>query len=162
MSMFVNTVDVIGDNALTDSIIEKSITEYQDDGITTIGVYTFYKCTALTKVKFPAVTNIGGYSFQFCTALKSVDFTAVTKIENVTFYGCNALTSVIIRNTSMCALGGAGVFTMANNFFIYVPSALVDAYKAATNWSSFAQRFRALEDYTVDETITGELDPTKI
>lgn len=40
--------------------------------------------------------------------------------------------------------------------------ALVDSYKAATNWSTYATQFRALEDYTVDGTITGELDSTKI
>jgi hypothetical protein len=46
--------------------------------------------------------------------------------------------------------------------YIYVPADLVDSYKAATNWSTFAAQFRALEDYTVDGTITGELDITKI
>jgi hypothetical protein len=39
---------------------------------------------------------------------------------------------------------------------------LVDEYKAATNWSTYAGRIRALEDYTVDGTITGELDESKI
>lgn len=39
---------------------------------------------------------------------------------------------------------------------------LVDTYKADTNWSTYAAQFRALEDYTVDGTITGELDESKI
>ena len=34
--------------------------------------------------------------------------------------------------------------------------------QAATNWSTYAAQFRALEDYTVDGTTTGELDETKI
>ena len=46
--------------------------------------------------------------------------------------------------------------------YIYVPSALVDSYKSATNWSTYATQFRALEDWTVDGTITGELDWDKI
>ena len=52
--------------------------------------------------------------------------------------------------------------------YIYVPKALLsddDAtkdYRRATNWSTYADQFRALEDYTVDGTITGELDPSKI
>jgi hypothetical protein len=52
--------------------------------------------------------------------------------------------------------------------YFYVPRALLsddDAkkdYRRATNWSNFATQFRALEDYTVDGTTTGELDPNKI
>jgi hypothetical protein len=33
---------------------------------------------------------------------------------------------------------------------------LLESYKITTNWSSFATQFRALENYTVDGTITGE------
>jgi hypothetical protein len=46
--------------------------------------------------------------------------------------------------------------------YIYVPSPLVEGYKAATNWSAFASQFRVLEDYTVDGTTMGALDPNKI
>jgi hypothetical protein len=46
--------------------------------------------------------------------------------------------------------------------YIYIPSALIENYKGATDWSNYADQFRALEDYTVDGTITGELDETKI
>jgi hypothetical protein len=31
--------------------------------------------------------------------------------------------------------------------YIYVPAALVDSYKAATNWSTYAEQIRAIEDY---------------
>ena len=46
--------------------------------------------------------------------------------------------------------------------YIYVPSALIDSYKAATNWTTFSTQFRALENYTLDGTINGLLDPSKI
>ena len=46
--------------------------------------------------------------------------------------------------------------------YIYVPRAMVDTLKSATNWSTYATQIRALEDYTVDGTITGELDESKI
>lgn len=46
--------------------------------------------------------------------------------------------------------------------YIYVPRALVDSYKTAENWSTFASQFRALEDYTVDGTVTGDLGESKI
>ena len=31
--------------------------------------------------------------------------------------------------------------------YIYVPATLVDTYKAATNWSTYANKIRAIEDY---------------
>ena len=34
--------------------------------------------------------------------------------------------------------------------------------KTASIWSTYASQIRALEDYTVDGTVTGELDPSKI
>ena len=29
----------------------------------------------------------------------------------------------------------------------YVPTSLVDTYKSATNWSTYAEQIRAIEDY---------------
>jgi hypothetical protein len=46
--------------------------------------------------------------------------------------------------------------------YIYVPAARVNNYKSATYWKDYAAQIRALEDYTVDGTITGALDPNKI
>ena len=31
--------------------------------------------------------------------------------------------------------------------YVYVPSALVNSYKSATNWSTYADQIRAIEDY---------------
>ena len=43
-----------------------------------------------------------------------------------------------------------------------VPAALVESYKTATNWAAYwgygNNKFLALEDYTVDGTVTGEID----
>lgn len=38
--------------------------------------------------------------------------------------------------------------------YIYVPQSLVDQYKAATNWATYANQIRAIEDYP---EITGEV-----
>lgn len=38
-------------------------------------------------------------------------------------------------------------YTGDNPGYIYVPKALVEEYKTATNWSVFADKFRAIEDY---------------
>ena len=36
MTDFTNTIDVVGDEALSDSIIERTITEFKDDHVITV------------------------------------------------------------------------------------------------------------------------------
>lgn len=43
--------------------------------------------------------------------------------------------------------------------YVYVPRDMIETLQSATNWS--ALQFRALEDYTVDGTTTGEFDDEK-
>lgn len=212
MSEFINTIDVLGDDAVIDSIINRTITEFKDNMVTIVEQYAFYKCTALTdvgvlnattiktnsfaycssleRVELPQVTAFtGGGQFQDCTALKKVKLPALNyastgyefrncsslrildtlgawNISSNTFRGCSSLIALIQRGEkiptlkSNTAFNGTPIASGAG--YIYVPRALVDSYKAATNWSAYATQFRALEDYTVDGTTTGDLDETKI
>ena len=174
MSIFVNTVDSIGDEALTNSIIDRSITEIRDNYATSIGDYAFQSCSALTTVDFPAVTSIGSYAFYSCSKLKAadfpmvtsiidnsafngcselttVDFPAATRIGNSAFYSCSKLTALILRSATMATLSNTNAFSStpikSGTGYIYVPAALVDSYKAANNWSTYANQIRAIEDY---------------
>lgn len=139
--------------------------------VTFVGNYAFDMCTSLKVVKLPAVTSFGTLQpFQGCKSLTTFDITAATSIgngNNNMFNGCTSLKSVLIRNSStMCALQNTAIFSntliASGTGYIYVPSSLIDTYKANGNWSTYANQFRALEDYTVDGTITGELDESKI
>ena len=166
MAEFINTSVLVGDDALVDSIIEGTITEYKDNRVIQTGYYTFWYCTALETVVMPNVTFLDRYTFKSCTALKMVDLSSVTRIEHYAFENCSALLALIIRNDAVCVLRNAAVFNssaIANGTgYIYVPRVLVDPYKSATNWSTYAAQFRDLESFTVDGTTTGELDETKI
>ena len=78
-----------------------------------------------------------------------------------------SLTAVILRNpTALCSLSRVEAFDgtpiAQGTGYIYVPRALLEDYQGATNWSAFAAQVRAIEDYTVDGTITGEFDQSKI
>lgn len=131
------------------------------------GDQAFYGCTSLKNPRFPVATTVGYQSFGNCTSLATADFPAARTVKNYAFDGCSNLTALILRNTSRAAtLSNVIAFTgtpiESGTGYIYVPAALVDTYTAASNWSNFAAQFRALEDYTVDGTTTGELDPTKI
>lgn len=169
MAEFINTIDAIGDDALADMLITRTITEYNDNTFTQLGDYALARCDNLVRVKLPALTSISRYLFNGSSNLRTADFTAVTSIAADAFKSPNYMNILIIRNTqAVCSLSG----TLSSGYsppiqeggtgYIYVPSALVDNYKAATNWSTYASQFRALEDYTVDGTTTGELDPNLI
>ena len=142
--------------------------------VTNVEGYAFYDCTSLTTVNFPAVTNVEGYAFYLCESLANVNFPAlktisgyyafkgckalttidlpsVTSIGNSAFYDCTSLSTLILRSTTMCTLNATNIFTntqiASGTGYIYVPSALVDTYKTATNWVTYADQFRAIEDY---------------
>ena len=101
--------------------------------ITYIGGYTFRSCISLPKLLLPnTLTDIGTYAFSECSSLNTLVLTSeiVISLANV-----NALNSTPIAN-------GTG--------YIYVPKALIEDYKVATNWSTYANQFRAIEDYLED------------
>ena len=97
------------------------------------------------------VTSIGLRSFAFCSALTKADFSAAKNIAASAFYDCSKLTALILRSETMCTLAHTNAFTgtpiASTTGYIYVPAALVDSYKAATNWKSFSSKIRAIEDY---------------
>lgn len=153
------------------TIVERSISgEYANDRVTAVGDYAFYKCTSLTGVSLPSVESIGvcafvsctkltsvsvptiktisRSAFSSCTALTSIDLHGVTSIAAMAFYCCTNLTTVILRNASqVCALGDINVFDSTALAQVFVPAAMVDAYKADSRWSKHASKILAIEDY---------------
>jgi hypothetical protein len=212
MSEFINTIDVLGDDAVVDSIIQKTITEFNDDTVQTVGYSAFAGCTELTHVNLPELTtshgteNHSNHVFSGCSSLTNVELPKLhtvygemfsgTKIVSLclpsaanfpgssfrgmqslvtidlptatstpggsSFYGCHALRNVILRNNAVCALIAKDTFmtyvtaTYNPNIRVFVPRALLEDYKVATNWVEYADQFYPLEDYTRDGTVTGE------
>ena len=131
---------------------------------TSIGNNAFSDCWALENVNIPLVTTIGSNAFSACNnKLKSLDLPAVTSIDANAFTNCYSLVAVIIRSGSVASLKNTSAFSGCVHLlgttnatynpsglkdgYIYVPAALVDSYKAATNWSTYADQIRAIEDY---------------
>lgn len=133
---------------------------------TNISISAFYLCSNLTEVDFPKVKIIDTGAFQNCSALTRAHFPNAVAFGNNAFSNCTSLIALVLRKNTMCALNATGAFYKTpiadGNGYIYVPAALIEEYKAATNWSTYATQFRALEDYTVDGTVTGALDESKI
>jgi hypothetical protein len=92
-------------------------------------------------------TSIGNYAFYNCSSLATVDLPEATSIGSSAFYGCSRLRTVILRNTERVAtLSSTNAFTGAANAIIYVPDSLVESYKAANNWSTYADRIKGLSE----------------
>ena len=69
-----------------------------ESGVTSVGAYAFYNCTAIQSVKIPeSVQSIGKASFCRCSALTSVTLPdSLTSIGQESFLECSSLTSVVI------------------------------------------------------------------
>lgn len=87
------------------------------ESVTSFAVASFSKCTALEAITMPLnVFEINSNAFQGCSNLSVVTMQPTTppKIQSNTFSGCTALSKII------------------------VPIGTADTYKAATNWSQYA------------------------
>lgn len=115
-------------------------------GVTKIDNSTFSFCSSLTSVTIPnSVTSIGTSAFAYCRGLTSVTIgSGVTSIGTYAFENCSGLTSVTVNATTPPTLRTTNTFANTNNCPIYVPSASVNAYKAARVWSSYASRIRPI------------------
>ena len=112
---------------------------------TSIGDYAFQNCSSLTSVSIPNATSIGEEAFSSCSSLTSVSFPNATSIGSYAFKSCSNLTTIYVgTNTStVCTLSSTDAFSDCTNLAnIYVPSSLVDDYKTATNWLSYADKIK--------------------
>ena len=130
-----------------------ALTSVDFPAVATISNSAFNGCRELTSVNFPAATTIGNFAFNGCYALTSVDFPAVATIRDGAFINCKKLTSVVLRKTdTICTLSATFAFDntpiKSGTGYIYVPDTLVDQYKAATNWSTYAANIKPLSEYT--------------
>ena len=151
-----------------------SLTNVSFPKATSISSYAFKSCSSLTEiteVSFPEVTSIGDYAFQYCSGLTSVSFPVATSIDDYAFNSCSGLTTIYVGTESdtVCTLSHTNAFNNCTNLTnIYVPYSLVDIYKSATNWSSFASKIKAIEQpvecialsITADDTIGNATSTT--
>ena len=101
----------------------------------------FRDCVALTEISDIPDTcyEIGGDCFNGCSSLKSIVIgRGVTQISNSAFRNCTSMESLFIK-TAIPPMLGNDAFTN-NHCKIYVSIGSGAAYKAATNWSAYADR----------------------
>lgn len=141
-----------------------------------LGGHTFRYNLSLTEIKLPSIDSVASTSatksgyFHGCTALKKVDIGSSDKplitsnhvmFYQTCFYYCSALQALILRTPTLIEA------TLTNNFtntgiangtgYIYVPSSLLETYKTANRWADYASQIRAIEDYSSDGTVDGDI-----
>ena len=148
--------------ALTSAVFDKA---------TSVSNNMFSGCTALQTVSFPLATMIGSAAFQNAPtgvlAFPSVtsvasgaaaqngpagfDFTKKITIPANAFNSAYNFKHLILRSSELCPLSNVNAFTNSpigvGLGYIYVPSDLVDTYKAATNWSTYADQIVPISEY---------------
>lgn len=137
------------------------------------------KLTSIGKLNTIKVTNMAA-AFNGCSKLSMIDISYynISSASNMNNFAknCYSLKALIIRGFGSSTALNTNSFTGcyhilgttssaynpsgAKDGYIYVPRAMVDTLKSATNWSTYASQIRALEDYTLDGTTTGELNLT--
>jgi len=118
---------------------------------------TFVGCSELVVLRLPNQdsNNTEQRVTSNCRKLKVVDY-GKSRIWSNSFNGCYLFDTLILRNSSVQALGNTSAFS--NTPFrgynglsgtVYVPSALIESYKTETNWSTMFSEghcnFAALE-----------------
>ena len=137
---------------------------------------TFYNCTNLQTVNLPNLTNatLGNNVFENCVSLQTIELkisnvyggdifrncTSLTQVKaplksinSTCFSNCSALRKLILPQTDkITTLESSTAFKdtfldkdgVTNG--IYVPSALLNEYRKATNWVTLANHIHALND----------------
>ena len=112
------------------------------ESVTSLGHSCFTTCTSLASIDIPeSVTSLGNYCFYYCTKLASITIPeSVTSLGKYCFYYCPRLASVTMLPTTPPTLGSGAFDRTASDLVITVPKGTLDAYKAATNWSAYADK----------------------
>ncbi len=163
----------IFENLITNTFIE----EYYDTQITSIVNSNVFKSAKIGVINMPNVKSIGFQAFQSCVATevrfeglqtfnnganfiamgnltKAVFGTSCTSLPAQCFNGCSKLATLVLPYKGVVSINitssnGSLINTAIANGtgYVYVPSAYVDSYKADTNWSTYADQIRAIENY---------------
>lgn len=140
--------------------------------------YSFYKCFSLKNFDFsnrtlidtqgledsgfgtivlPNATAIGTHAGSG-TRTSTIDLYKNITISGGVFGDTYSLVHLILRSDTLCPLSATSAFTntpIANGLgWIYVPSDLVESYKTASNWSTYADQIVSIDEYP--KALSGE------
>lgn len=92
-----NTIDTMLPEEILRGLIDGTLTEFEDDTVTSIGDRKFSNMTSLTRVSLSNATSIGESAFRDCTNLADITFQNATSVDKNAFQGTN-ITSITDAN----------------------------------------------------------------
>jgi len=133
-----------------------SLTNFNANKCSYIGSTAFFR-TAITSVSLPLISTIYSLTFSGCARLSYVYLPKCSNIQFGAFYYAQSLATFIVgtENSTVCNLNNTDAFgmtPMVNSTYlgyygsIYVPDSLVEAYKSATNWITYADRITGISN----------------
>lgn len=137
-----NTVETVAPDVILRTLIDRSITDFRDDSITSIGENKFRGCNSLNNIFAPnassgtyslssssLVTAVIGYTpsgtssnFSNSGSLKAVDYvhhdehTSDSRINSTAFSACSSLKVIVLRGANRITLANTNAF--ANTPFV--------------------------------------------
>lgn len=124
--------------------------------VTSLGFGVWSQCTGLKSVTVNTAIVLDSWQFSYCKSLSKITINGGASIAGDTFGTTADAGAMIIRYAD-----GIVQLTSEYNhsvyqdvhigtsaFPVYVPDALLDSYKTATNWSKIADNIKALSTYT--------------
>lgn len=135
-----DTVSTIGNSAFFYCIRLSSIV--LPSALSSISSNLFNQCTSLTDIIVPnTVASIGVSAFYQCTSLNSITIgSGTTSIGKSAFALCNTLSHFNMKPSTPPRIESGMLDDARDSLQIVVPKGSLDAYKAATNWSTYADK----------------------
>lgn len=136
----------IGQLAFSDYYSGESLVLPVTTGTLTLGLASFQSWNNATQLTVLSnVANIPESCFSGWSACLSAEFPAtVTSMGNYAASGWSSCNLIIMRSTTPPVITATTFNSLKSTCIIKVPAASVAAYKAATNWKTFASRIQAI------------------
>lgn len=124
--------------------------------VNTIGIGAFYNCRKLILSELPnGLTSLLRETFYGCASIPEMTCQGDIKyINNNCFSGCSKLSKFILPNITSIPSAGSNIFKNTpiaqGTGYVYVPDDLVDSFKSATNWSTYADQIKPISELEVE------------
>lgn len=105
--------------------------------------YAFLGCSSLKKaeISFVGGSSLPSFTFQDCSQLKEV-ILECTHLDGSSMFKASALNILVLKANRVVTIGNINAFNSTpfasggTGGTVYVPSALIEQYQQATNWST--------------------------
>ncbi|MGG7215408.1 hypothetical protein ACQPUY_17710, partial [Clostridium nigeriense] len=144
----IESIESGGSDDLFNALVDDSITGKVTINVINARKYALAYVANITEIEALNLKTISESVFYSCSARKVV--LTNPDIGNLAFALSN-ITTLVLKGSKVANLLGTRVFVTTpiekKTGYIYVPRNLIEQYKTATNWVTYATQFRAIEDY---------------